>query len=67
MESSHSASDLAPPAPAVRKKKLKLKRRRRRMRPVLRYTIIGGAIVLLGMLAQFAVHTYRTEPRNTTR
>ena len=65
MESSHSASELAPPAPVIRKKKLKLKRRRRRMRPVLRYTVIGGAIVLFGMAAQFAVHTYRTEPRNT--
>jgi len=35
------------------------------MRPVLRYTIVGGAVVVLGVLAQFAVHTYRTEPRNT--
>ncbi len=35
------------------------------MRPVLRYTVVGGAIVVLGVLAQFAVHTYRTEPRNT--
>src|SRR5690349_14909333 len=66
MEIPHSASELAPPpAPGVRKKKLKLKRRRRRMRPVLRYTIVGGAVVVLGVLAQFAVHTYRTEPRNT--
>jgi hypothetical protein len=65
MESSHSATDLAPPAPVIRKKRLKLKRRRRRMRPVLRYTIVGGAVVVLGVLAQFAVHTYRTEPRNT--
>ena len=65
MESSHPVPELTPPAPVVRKKKLRLKRRRRRMRPVLRYTIVGGAIVVLGMLAQFAVHTYRTEPRNT--
>jgi LysM repeat protein len=65
MESSHSATELAPAAPVVRKKRLKLKRRRRRMRPVLRYTIVGGAVVVLGVLAQFAVHTYRTEPRNT--
>ena len=35
------------------------------MRPVLRYTIMGGAVIVLGVLAQFAVHTYRTEPRNT--
>jgi LysM repeat protein len=64
MESSQPAAELTPPT-AVRKKKLRLKRRRRRMRPVLRYTIIGGAIVLLGVATQFAVHTYRTEPRNT--
>ena len=65
MESSFPAPELTPPAPVVRKKKLRLKRRRRRMRPVLRYTIVGGAVVVLGLLAQFAVHTYRTEPRNT--
>src|SRR5690242_5531450 len=65
MESSHPAPELAPSAPVIRKKRLKLKRRRRRMRPVLRYTIVGGAVVVLGVLAQFAVHTYRTEPRNT--
>ena len=64
MESSHPASEVTPPT-AVRKKKLRLKRRRRRIRPVLRYTIVGGAIVLLGVATQFAVHTYRTEPRNT--
>ena len=65
METSHAAAELTPPAQVVRKKKLRLKRRRRRMRPVLRYTTVGGAIVVLGLLAQFAVHTYRTEPRNT--
>src|SRR6478672_4929764 len=55
MEStSYPAPELTPPTPAIRKRKLKLKRRRRRMRPVLRYTIIGGAIVVLGMAAQFA-------------
>ena len=35
------------------------------MRPVLRYPVIGGAIVVLGVATQFLVHTYRTEPRNT--
>src|SRR5690349_3010262 len=65
MESTHPASEVTPPPAVVRKKKLRLKRRRRRMRPVLRYTIIGGAIVVLGVATQFAVHTYRTEPRNT--
>ena len=65
MDRSHTVADLTPPAQIVRKKKLRLKRRRRRMRPVLRYTIVGGGVVVLGLLAQFAVHTYRTEPRNT--
>jgi hypothetical protein len=65
MESSFTSPDLAPP-PTARKKKLRLKRRRRRMRPALRYTVIGGAIIGLGLLAQFAIHTYRTEPRNTS-
>src|ERR1051326_6181702 len=55
----------APPAPA-RRKRLKLKRRRRRMRPALRYTLMGTAIITFGVLAQFAIHTYRTEPRNTS-
>jgi LysM domain-containing protein len=64
MESPFEASE-APPAPA-RRKRLKLKRRRRRMRPALRYTLMGAAIVILGVLAQFAIHTYRTEPRNTS-
>lgn len=65
MESSYVALETSP-APVVRKKKLRLKRRRRRMRPALRYTMIGGAMVVIGLLAQFAIHTYRTEPRNTS-
>ena len=36
------------------------------MRPALRYTILGGAIVVVGLVVQFAIHTYRTEPRNTS-
>ena len=36
------------------------------MRPALRYTILGAAIVIFALLAQFAIHTYRTEPRNTS-
>jgi hypothetical protein len=67
MESSFGQAELATPTPpAVRKKKLRLKRRRRRMRPALRYTLIGAGIIVAGLLAQFAVHTYRTEPRNTS-
>jgi hypothetical protein len=66
MESPSSVPELTPAPPAIRRKKLKLKRRRRRMRPALRYTILGGAIVIFGLLAQFAIHTYRTEPRNTS-
>lgn len=64
MESSYIAPETTSSAPTVRKKKLRLKRRRRRMRPALRYTLIGAALVVFGLLAQFAVHTYRTEPRN---
>lgn len=36
------------------------------MRPAVRYALIGGAIVAIGLVAQFAIHTYRTEPRNTS-
>ena len=36
------------------------------MRPALRFTTIGAGIVVVGLLAQFAIHTYRTEPRNTS-
>lgn len=36
------------------------------MRPAMRYTLIGAAVVVAGLLAQFAVHTYRTEPRNAS-
>jgi LysM repeat protein len=64
MESSYIAPE-STSVPVVRKKKLRLKRRRRRMRPALRYTVFGGAIIVIGLLAQFAIHTYRTEPRNT--
>jgi LysM repeat protein len=66
MESSYAVPDTTSSAPVVRKKKLRLKRRRRRMRPAVRYTMIGGAIVAIGLLVQFAIHTYRTEPRNTS-
>lgn len=66
MESSSDVPELATPTLPVRKRKLKLKRRRRRMRPAIRYTILGGATVVIGLLVQFAVHTYRTEPRDTS-
>lgn len=67
MESSFGQAELATPAPpAVRKKKLRLKRRRRRMRPALKYTLLGAAIIAAGLVIQFAIHTYRTEPRNTS-
>lgn len=66
MESPIAAPELTPPSSVVRRKKLRLKRRRRRMRPAMRYTIAGAAIVVVGLLAQFAIHTYRTEPRNTS-
>jgi LysM domain-containing protein len=36
------------------------------MRPALRYTLMGAAIIAAGLLVQFAIHTYRTEPRNTS-
>lgn len=36
------------------------------MRPALRYTLVGAAVIVAALLAQFAVHTYRTEPRNTS-
>jgi LysM repeat protein len=65
MESSYIAPEATSP-PALRKKKLRLKRRRRRIRPALRYTSIGAAIIIIGVLAQFAIHTYRTEPRNVS-
>jgi LysM repeat protein len=66
MERSFEAPDIAPPTPAVRKKKLRLKRRRRRVRPAVRYAMIGAAVVLVALLVQFAIHTYRTEPRDTS-
>ncbi|HKW09692.1 MAG TPA: LysM peptidoglycan-binding domain-containing protein [Gemmatimonadaceae bacterium] len=66
MEGSFDAPEIAPPTPALRKKKLRLKRRRRRMRPAIRYAMIGAAIVVVGLLVQFAIHTYRTEPRDTS-
>ena len=66
MEGSFDAPEIAPPTPAVRKKKLRLKRRRRRMRPAMRYAMIGAAVVVVGLLVQFAIHTYRTEPRDTS-
>jgi LysM repeat protein len=65
MEGSLPASGATQSAPPIRKKKLRLKRRRRRMRPAARYSIIAAAIIVVGVLAQFAIHTYRTEPRNT--
>ncbi len=66
MEGSFEAPELASSTPVVRKKRLRLKRRRRRMRPAARYTLIGAAVVIIGLLVQFAIHTYRTEPRNTS-
>src|SRR5881394_3163479 len=66
MESSFEAPESTPSTPAVRKKKLRLKRKRRRMRPAMRYATIAGCVLAVGLLAQFAIHTYRTEPRNTS-
>lgn len=34
------------------------------MPPATRYVLIGAALVLLALLAQFALHTYRTDPRD---
>ena len=36
------------------------------MRPAVRYAVFGAAIVVIALAVQFAVHTYRTEPRNTS-
>ena len=36
------------------------------MRPALKYTLLGAAIIAAGLVIQFAIHTYRTEPRNTS-
>src|SRR5919201_4837422 len=66
MESSFEAPESTPSTPLVRKRKIRLKRRRRRLRPATRYATIAGCIIVLGLLAQFAIHTYRTEPRNTS-
>src|SRR5437868_5458380 len=66
MESSFEAPESTPSTPAVRTKKLRLKRKRRRMRPAMRYATIAGCVLAVGLLAQFAIHTYRTEPRNTS-
>ena len=64
IDSSFSLSEAAPAPPAVRRKKHRLKRRRRRVRPALGYTLIGIGVVLLALFAQFAIHTYRTDPRD---
>jgi hypothetical protein len=66
MESSFEAPESTPSTPLVRKKKTRLKRRRRHMRPAMRYATIASCIILVGLLVQFAIHTYRTEPRNTS-
>lgn len=67
MESSfETAAPEVTQSPAARKRKLRLKRRRRRMRPAMRYTMIGAILIVVGIVVQFAVHTYRTEPRNTS-
>ena len=58
MESSFEAPESTPSTPAVRKKKLRLKRKRRRMRPAMRYATIAGCVLGVGLLAQFAIHTY---------
>src|SRR5947207_14017691 len=66
MVSSFETPESTPSTPAVRKKKLRLKRKRRRMRPAMRYATIAACVLAVGLLAQFAIHTYRTAPRNTS-
>lgn len=66
MDGSFEAPEIAPAQPPLRKKKLRLKRRRRRMRPAVRNTLVAAAIIIIGLALQFAIHTYRTEPRNTS-
>ena len=69
MGSSIPASEATPPIrtapPALRKKKPRLKKRGRRRHPAVRYGALGVAIVLVALFIQFAIHTYRTEPRDS--
>ena len=51
--------------PALRKRKPRLKKRGRPLRPWMRYGALGAGIILLGLFIQFAIHTYRTEPRDS--
>ena len=64
MTGSLSLEEAAPAAPAAVRKRKRLKKRRRRMRPTTRYLLVGAGVVLAGLFTQFAVHTYRTDPRD---
>jgi hypothetical protein len=66
MDGSFSTSEVVPATPpAVRRtRRLRLKKRRRRVRPAIRYSMMGLGVLLAALFAQFAIHTYRTDPRD---
>jgi hypothetical protein len=69
MGSSIPASEATTPVrtapPALRKKKPRLKKRGRQRRPAVRYGALAVAMALVALFIQFAIHTYRTEPRDS--
>lgn len=67
MDSSISASDSPPlvTPPSGRPPRPPVGRRRRRAHPVFRYGLVLVALVLAVVAGQFAVHSYRTAPRDT--
>lgn len=64
MESSISAGTTANTQPVPTRSRPRRAKRKRRMRPGTRYALIFAVLVAFAILAQFAVHMARTNPRD---
>ena len=65
MGSSIPADPALDPVPDAVPPRVRRRKRKRRLSSTTRYSIIGGALVLIAVVIQFLVHVARTDPRDS--